>query len=218
LNAVKIKHNTKEYTMKKILLTLFTLFSFSHASGGCVLVQSGDMNVTWKAYKTLAKLGVGGAFTSVNYVPASKEGKNFKELLVGSSVNIDTTKIDTKNPKRDDTLVKMFFKKLKTTVIEAKILSMKAGKRVKGKPYEGVLEVMLTMNGKVLTIPMHYTYEKEHFVAKGTMDLLDFSGGEALASINKSCYDLHKGKTWNDVSIEFATNIKATLCKVEVKK
>ncbi len=201
--------------MKKIILSLFTLFSISHASSGCVLVQSGDMNVTWKAYKTLAKVGVGGAFTSVGYVPAAKEGKNFKELLVGSSVSIDTTKINTGNPERDDTLVRMFFKKLKTTSIEAKILSMKAGKRVKGQPYKGVLEVMLTMNGKVLTIPMQYTYEKEHFLAKGTIDLFDFDGRGALATINKSCYDLHKGKTWSDVSIAFSTHIKATLCKVK---
>ncbi len=201
--------------MKKIILSLFTLFSISHASSGCVLVQSGDMNVTWKAYKTLAKVGVGGAFTSVGYVPAAKEGKNFKELLVGSSVSIDTTKINTGNPERDDTLVRMFFKKLKTTSIEAKVLSMKAGKRIKGKPYKGVLDVSITMNEMTLVIPMSYVYEKEIFVAKGTIDLFDFSGKEALTSINKSCYDLHKGKTWSDVSIGFATHIKATLCKVK---
>jgi len=78
--------------------------------------------------------------------------------------------------------------------------------------------VMLSINGKTLTLPMQYHYEKEHFQASGTLDLFDFAGSEALASINKSCYDLHKGKTWNDVSIMFSTSIKATLCNVEVKK
>ena len=204
--------------MKKIIITLLTLFSFSHASGGCVLVQSGDMNVTWKAYKTLAKVGVGGAFTSVKYVPTAKEGANFRELLVGSTVSIDATQINTGNPARDETLVKMFFQQLKSTTIEGKIIAMKANKRVKGQPYAGVLDVELHLNGKTITIPMKYTYEKERFSAKGTVDLFDFAANDALTSINKSCYDLHKGKTWNDVSIEFATNIKATLCKVEVKK
>lgn len=201
--------------MKKIIFSLFTLFSISYASSGCVLVQSTDMNVTWKAYKTLAKVGVEGVFTSVNYVPIAKEGKNFRELFVGSSVNIDTTNIDTGNPQRDDTLVRMFFNKLKSTSIKAKILDMKADKRIKGKPYSGVLDVSITMNEKTLVIPMFYVYDKEILVAKGTIDLFDFSGREALASINKSCYDLHKGKTWSDVNIEFATNIKATLCKVK---
>jgi len=204
--------------MKKIILSLFTIFTFSLASGGCVLVQSGDMNVTWKAYKTLAKLGVGGAFTSVKYVPVAKEGKNFADLLVGSTVSIDTTQINTGNPTRDETLVKMFFKQLKSTTIDAKIVDMKAAKRVKGKPYTGIVDVTLSMNGKTLTIPMQYHYEKENFKASGTLDLFDFAGSEALASINKSCYDLHKGKTWNDVRIMFSTNIKATLCNVKIKK
>jgi len=204
--------------MKKIIISLFTLFTFSLASGGCVLVQSGDMNVTWKAYKTLAKVGVAGAFTFVKYVPVAKEGKNFAALLVGSTVSIDTTQINTGNPSRDTTLVKMFFKQLKSTSIEGKIVAMKAAKRVKGQPHTGVLDVMLTMNGKTLTIPMQYHYEKEHFKAMGTLDIFDFAGDVALTTINKSCYDLHKGKTWNDVSIMFSTNIKATLCHVDVKK
>lgn len=204
--------------MKKIIITLFTLFSFSHASGGCVLVQSADMNVSWKAYKTLAKVGVAGAFTSVKYVPVAKEGANFRELLVGSTVSIDATQINTGNSTRDETLVKMFFQQLKSTTIEGKIVAMKADKRVKGQPYTGVLNVELHFNSKTMTLPMKYTYEKERFFAKGTLDLFDFAANHALESINKSCYDLHKGKTWNDVSIEFATNIKATLCKVEVKK
>jgi len=203
--------------MKKIILSLFTLFTFSHA-GGCVLVQSTDMNVSWKAYKTLAKVGVSGMFTSVKYVPVAKEGKNFRELLVGSRVSIDMTQIDTGNPTRDKTLVKMFFKQLKSTTLEGKILSIKADKHVKGKPYSGILDVALNLNAKKITIPMKYRYEKEHFVAEGTLDLFDFAAQDALSSINKSCYDLHKGKTWNDVHIEFATNIKATLCKVDLKK
>ena len=201
--------------MKKIIFSLFTLFSISYASSGCVLVQSTDMNVTWKAYKTFAKVGVKGVFSSVNYVPIAKEGKNFRELLVGSSVNIDSSKIDTGNPQRDDTLAKMFFKKLKTPSIKANILAMKADKRIKGKPYKGVLDVSITMNEKTLVIPMSYVYEKEIFVATGTIDLFDFSGKEALESINKSCNDLHQGKTWSDVSIGFTTHIKATLCKVK---
>lgn len=204
--------------MKKIILTLFTLFSLSHASGGCILVQSGDMNVTWNAYKTLENTEVKGAFTSVKYVPIAKEGKNFKELLVGSTLQIDTAKIDTSDLQMDDALVHKCFKIFKATSIKAKIMSMKADKRIKGKPYKGILDVSITINEKTLVIPMSYVYEKEIFVVKGSIDLFDFSGGEALANIDKSCHDINKGKTWNDLSIEFATSIKATLCKVDVKK
>jgi hypothetical protein len=202
--------------MKKIIFSLFTLFSLSYASGGgCVLVQSGDMNVTWKAYKTLDNIEVKGAFTSVKYVPVAKEGKNFRELLVGSTLQIDTAKVDTGDLQMDDAFVSMCFKKFKATSIKAEITGMKADKRIKGQPYGGVLDVRFTINEKTLVIPMPYVYDKEKFIAKGSIDLFDFSGKESLSNINKECYDIQKGKTWNDLSIEFATHIKATLCKVK---
>jgi hypothetical protein len=65
---------------------------------------------------------------------------------------------------------------------------------------------------------MAYHYENGLFSAKGTIDHMDFTAGNPLASINKSCFDLHKGKTWSDVSIGFATTVKATLCNVKIKK
>ena len=202
--------------MKKLFYTLLLFSTIVYAKSDCVLVQSNDVNISWKAYKTLAKLGVKGHFSSVAYTPAHKEGKNFRELFVGSKVTIDTTKIDTGNPSRDNTLVKMFFKKLKNTTIKAEIIDIqKTDRHIKGKPRTGMLKVSVTMNRKTLLIPMQYRYDKGHFQAFGTIDLFDFDGSKALASINQSCYDLHKGKTWNDVTIGFSTTIKATLCKVE---
>jgi len=209
--------------MKKIILSLITLVSLSYATQpaatGCVLVQPSNMNVTWKAYKTLGKLGVGGKFTDVKYTPAALEGKNFKELFVGSKVSIDLSKIDTGNPGRDETLVKDFFSLLKGKMIEGEIMDIKkTDKHEKGKPRTGKLDVKITMNEKTLTIPMTYVYTEGKFDATGTIDLFDFAASDALASINKSCFDLHKGKTWSDVSIGFSTTIEATLCNVEIKK
>jgi len=199
--------------MKKTLFSLITLASLLSAEGGCVLVQSNDMNVTWKAYKTLAKIGVGGAFTNVTYKATKKEGKNFQELLVGSTVSIDLTKIDTKNSGRDKTLVENFFGKLKGATIDGKIVSIKADPKENGKIiYHGGVDVNISMNGQSVIVPMRYDYKKENFKAKGTIDLFDFLANDALKSINKSCFVLHKGKTWNDVSIEFSSTIKATLC------
>ncbi len=209
--------------MKKILLSLITLVSLSYATQpaatGCVLVQPSNMNVNWKAYKTLGKIGVGGKFTAVKYTPAALEGKNFRELFVGSKVSIDLSQIDTGNPGRDETLVKDFFSVLKGKTIEGEIVDIKkTDKHVKGKPRTGNIAVKITMNEKTLTIPMTYVYNKGKFDAKGTIDLFDFTANDALASINKSCFDLHKGKTWSDVSIGFSTTIEATLCHVKIKK
>jgi len=203
--------------MKKIAVVLLALLSFNTAqAGGCLLEQSDDINVTWKAYKTLAKLGVGGQFTSVKYTPNKKSGSNFKELFVGSKVSIDISKIDTKNKGRDKTLVDMFFNQLKGNKIEGIIKDIKADTSKDGKKaYTGTLDVSLTMNEKTLLIPMKYQYKKGDFQAIGTIDLFDFNGNSALASINKSCFKLHGGKTWSDVNIAFRTTIKASLCDVK---
>ena len=203
--------------LKKVLLALGVLYTMGNA-GGCLLTQPKEMNVNWKAYKTLGKIGVGGKFTAVDYAPTALEGKNFRELLVGSKVTIDTAKIDTGNPERDKTLVSFFFSKMTGGKIDAVIKDIKADKYTKGEPRTGTVTAMITMNEKSLTIPMKYHYEKEAFKAEGTIDLGDFDALPALTSINKSCYDLHGGKTWRDVSISFNTTIKATLCNVEIKK
>jgi polyisoprenoid-binding protein YceI len=203
--------------MEKTIISLLMLSALVNAtSGGCILEQSDDMNITWKAYKTLGKLGVGGRFTDVKYTPNKKSGKNFKELFVGSMVNIDMSKIDTGDSSRDKTLVESFFSKMGKT-IDGKIVDIEANKRIEKGPRTGVLDVNITINKKKLTIPMAYHYNKGHFKATGTIDLFDFAGSNALSSLNKTCFDLHEGKTWNDVAIEFRTTIKATLCNVKIK-
>lgn len=198
--------------MKKIALALVLLYTLTQAKE-CTLTSSNDMNVTWKAYKTFAKLGVGGAFTAVKYTPHVQTAKTFNDLLVGSTVEINISQINTNNPDRDKTLVTMFFNQLKGKTIEGKILKVTANTSKEGKILlNGVVKVLLTMNEKTLTIPMQYNYENALFSATGVIDLFDFQAQSALASINKSCYDLHKGKTWNDVSISFNTPITATNC------
>jgi len=191
---------------------------FLYAKTGCTLVQSGKLDVLWKAYKTPEKIGVKGKLTAVTYIPNKKSGKNFKELFVGSTVLIDTTKVNTGNSVRDEKLVKFFFTQMKEPKISGKILSIKADPHVKGTPRTGKMEIAFTMNGKTVTTVLDYHYEKESFKAQGNIDLLDFAAGNALATINKACYDLHKGKTWSDVSIGFITTVKATLCNVNTKK
>ncbi len=203
--------------MKKIFFLIMLSALLNATSGGCTLEQSDDINVSWKAYKTFGKIGVGGRFTDIKYTPNKKLGKNFRELFVGSMVSIDMTKIDTGDSSRDKTLIESFFSKIGKT-IEAKIVGIEANKREGKGPRTGILDVTIVMNKRSLTIPITYHYNKGDFRANGVIDLFDFAGSNALVSLNKTCFDLHEGKTWNDVSIEFRTQIKATLCNAETKK
>ena len=203
--------------MKKILLSLGAMFSIAN-SGGCLLVQDNTMNVKWDAYKTDSRITVHGKFTDVQYTPKALEGKDFRELLVGSKVSMDGSKIDTEIVSRDDTIIKFFFEKLSTGKIEGIITDIKADERIKDKPRTGIITVQITLNGKTKTVPMNYNYYKEDFSATGSINLTDFSALDALASIDKSCHDLYKGKIWSDVTIKFNTTIKATLCDTDIKK
>ena len=209
--------------MKKLLLSIMILSTTLFAEEptvktGCILSQEGAVTVGWKAYKTPAKLGVGGVFNDVTYKAVAKEGKNFKEILIGSSVTIDTASVNSKNEGRDKKLVASFFKLLGSQTINAKIIDIRQTSDKKERPRQGIITTAITMNGISKDVPMHYTYDKGVLKGEGYIDLFDFQASKALASINKACFDLHKGKTWNDVSISFAMHIKADLCDAKIKK
>ena len=211
--------------MLKIFLSLLMLVVVSSAleemglkaSGGCVLTQKESVVVNFTAYKTPLKIGVSGTFDKVLYKPKSSSGKNFRELFVGSSVVIDTSSVNSYNKDRDNKLVKSFFDNMLFKTIEAKIVEYKSDKRYKGKPKTGLFMVEITMNGVTKTIPMRYSYFKGKMEAKGVIDIFDFSANKSLQAINKACYKLHKGKTWNDISIGFTTEVEASLCHAPVK-
>ncbi len=198
--------------MKKLLLSLLVLGALAHAETDCTLVQSGDMDIAWKAFKTPLKVGVGGTFTKHTYTPAAKEAKDLKALLVGSTVTIDTTSVNSGNAPRDAKLVTYFFKKMTSGSINGKVTDITIDTYIKDQPRTGIVTVLVTMNGKQVSVPMRYTYADKVFAAKGTIDLADFSSLDALSSINKACFDLHKGKTWSDVEVGFKTHIDARGC------
>ncbi|WP_373003848.1 YceI family protein [Sulfurimonas sp.] len=204
--------------MMKFLIALVLVATMSYAEemgtkgGSCILSQDGKVNVSWKAYKTPAKVGVGGIFDSVKYTAVAPKGNNFREILVGSSVVIDTASVNSKNSGRDVKLVQFFFEQMSSKNITAKIVDIKSNKRERGKPKTGVMSVAVTMNGVTKNVPMEYIFNKGDLSATGNIDLLDFSASKALSSINKACFDLHEGKTWSDVTIGFQTNIKFELC------
>ena len=206
--------------MKKSLVAVlmaFTLLSSANASEktGCVLAQSGDVEVSWIGYKTPKKVGVGGVFDKVAYTPVTKEGENFRSILVGSSVVIDSSSVNSKHADRDAKLAKFFFGMMKDKNINAKIVDIKADPRVKDAPRTGVVDVEIEMNGVKKVVPMTYSFADEIFEAKGIIDILDFQENNALKGINEACFDLHEGKTWSEAGIGFKMKILATLCKTK---
>jgi hypothetical protein len=174
--------------MIKIALAGLLLSTISFAE--CTY-SSKNTKVTWNAFKTYEKIGVGGSFDKIVFFP--KSAKSIDELLTSNDITIQTSSINSSNAGRDATLVVSFFKTQNTNTIEAKVISAKEGKAL----------VEITMNSVTKKIPMHYRVDGDKIIGKGVIDLGDFSMLPSLMSINKACYDLHAGKTWQDVEIGF---------------
>jgi polyisoprenoid-binding protein YceI len=203
--------------MKKVVLSVLMILSLVSSAnaisqGTCELSQTGTVKVSWKAYKTPSKIGVGGVFDNVKYTPVAKSGNSFGSILVGSKVVIDTTSVNSNNRGRDAKLVQFFFGMMSGKNIDAKIVDIKADKNMKHESRTGMVTVEVTMNGVTKTVPMKYSFSNGMFNANGVIDILDFSANKALSSINKACFELHKGKTWSDVSIGFSTKIDTKFC------
>ena len=190
--------------MKKAVLSLLLALSLSQAD--CTFSQPDNVDVTWKAFKTPLKLGVGGHFTNTDFKAASLKAPMLKTLLVGSTVTIAVASVDSKNKGRDEKLLNDFFKQMAGPDITAKIVALKKGETAKNS---GVLTASVTMNGVTRDVPMTYSFSQGKLAANGVIDLSDFKAQSALKSINTACYELHQGKTWSDIEIGFTMDIKA---------
>lgn len=178
--------------MKKYLLG--ALLTSSALFAQCTF-DSQDIKVGWTAFKTYEKIGVKGSFDKVDL--QSSSAKSLDKALVGTSVEIDTASVNSNHKDRDATLVKSFFQVQNTATIKAKILAVS----------EKNLELEIEMNGVKRTIPFKYEKSQDKLEAHGVIDLNDFHMLLALGAINKACYDLHAGKTWQDVALSFSLQL-----------
>ena len=195
--------------MNKSLLSVVTAVLLSSSLfGACEYSQKGDIVVGFQAYKTPLKIGVGGEFNNVGYVNNTKTAKNLSVLLKGSTVSINTGSVDSANPIRDKKLVDFFFNTMSQKGIQAKITDLKEDKSDGSAKITGVVFVDIKMNNVSHPAEMRFSYEKGVLQADGVIDLKDYNALNSLNSINKACYDLHKGKTWSDVAISFNMNIQ----------
>lgn len=198
-----------------ILAVTVTFAANLNLHNSCSYSQEGNMIVNFEAYKTPDKIGVKGAFDSVEFKPAKLSGEKLSDIFVGSSVVINTKSVNSNNKKRDAKLMKFFFDNLKSENIKGKITEIQPDKTLSDKSKTGVFIANITMNGVSKDIPLKYTYSNDILTAIGTIDILDFNANKALSAINEACYDLHKGKTWSSVTIGFSTRVKFELCYVK---
>ncbi len=166
------------------------------------IVKPEATSVKWTAYKTTAKKGVGGEFSVLNF--EEKTGTSVASALNNLSFSIPVSNLITKNESRDSKIKEFFFGKMLDTELVKGVI------KYDGTNYKAVL----TMNGVTNDLPLEVSVADERRVTmKGTIDLKAWNALEALASLNKVCYELHKGedgvsKTWEDVALEVSTYLR----------
>jgi hypothetical protein len=198
----------KESVVRKryILAYLFFIFSAIHnpavsANASCKLeLDKKTFKVEWTAFKTTAKTPVSGTFKNVQLL-----GQTSATSLVGLvkklTVKIDAQSVDTGNPARDQTLTDFFFKRLKSTAIEARIKSLNETNQTL------LLELSLNNQTKLVT-GKYAKADGGLFKASSEIDIFIFGAKDAFSSLHNKCLDLHKGadgqsKTWNEVGLKF---------------
>ena len=168
------------------------------------VVKPEATSVKWTAYKTTDKVSVGGEFTTCKF--EVKSGSSPQEALNNLNFSIPISSLFTNDA---------------TNTRDAKIKASFFGAMLDTDFLKGTISYVddkclasLTMNGVTHDIPLEVKIEEERRVAlTGVMNLKDWNALDALASLNKACFDLHKGadgvsKTWEDVAIEVSTYLR----------
>ena len=168
------------------------------------VVKPEATSVKWTAYKTTEKKPVGGEFKVLRF--DEKAGSTPEEALNNLSFSIPVSSVFTNDATntRDVKIKTSFF----GAMLDTELLTGTI------KYLDGAYSASITMNGITSDLPLEVKItEERRVVMTGVMDLKEWDALDALESLNKVCFDLHKGpdgvsKTWEDVAIEVNTFLR----------
>jgi len=161
-------------------------------------IDEASIKINWMAFKTTEKVPVKGEFTSVKLNKTS--AASAKEFLNNLEFSLPVSSVFSNNEERDGKLQKFFFGVMENT-------ELLSGSITITNESEGIIH--LTMNGITHDFPIRYDSNENGTALKGVLDLENWEAQNAIESLNKACFDLHKGedgvsKTWNTVNINIS--------------
>lgn len=169
-------------------------------------ISQDSTKVSFVAYKTTAKKGVGGKFTKID-VKNAKQASSAIEAIEGLEFSIPVSSLFTNDATgtRDPKIKEFFFGVMDNTEFISGTFKFDS---------EHKCYIDLKLNGVSANLPIDCIVTENRYVTfKGVLDLEKWNALEALASLNKVCEVLHMGedgvsKTWSDVTIEASTYLK----------
>jgi len=169
--------------------------------------DNASTGVFWKAFKHTAKSPVNGQFEGIE-VTGAGSGESLEDIMNGVQFSIDVNSINSGDSARDVKIPKFFFMAMANT-------EMITGSVTKAENGKGM--VMIKMNDVEQEVAMEYAMNGEELEMRCTIDVLNWDGAAAHASINDACEAKHTGadgekKLWTEVEILVSTK-PAKECK-----
>lgn len=174
-------------------------------------LNASEATVLWEAYKLTEKIGVGGEFDSLSFT-SDKVATSVEKLLVGQTITIYTGSVNSKDVVRDAKLVEFFFQKMSSSdIITATI------KSADGDNENGSAIADITLNGVTGEAKLFYSIKDSELRLAGEINVNNWQGADALASLNEVCNEKHTGPDgnsvlWPDVKVDFFVPINQ-LCE-----
>lgn len=160
--------------------------------------------LNWTAFKTTEKVAVKGSFNTIT-VAGNNVSDDPLKVLQGATFEIPVATVNSANPERDKKITENFFGAMTNTpLISGEVKSFD----------NGSVFLNIKLNDVVREVKGSYIMnDNGAFSIDATLDLTNFNGKDAIASLNKICGKLHAGtdgisKLWENVDLHFETIFK----------
>ncbi len=190
----------KDVTRKLVSTCLVSAFvsSFMYAS----TIDQKSVKVEYIGYKTPYMAELAGNFKNIKYT-FGRDNKTIKGVLSGASALIvPTSSIIEDNEEATNNMNKVFF----PTLLGKNNIQVVFVDVVEGDN-KGLISAKIIIGKQSCIIPLEYEIEKNTLIAKGRLDLNNFSNSaKALKALSDAAAG-HAGITWANVDIVFTANI-----------
>jgi hypothetical protein len=162
-----------------------------------------NTQVSWVAFKTTKKIGVGGDFLNFT-IEGTNETSTPLEVVKGASISIPVSSVETKDEGRNAKIVEFFFGAFTDTETLTGT--------VKEVSEDGSGILTLKMNGIENDVPVQVAVEGAKINITTTIDLNNWDGQAAIDMLNEKCEGKHTGddgitKLWPEVEINISTEL-----------
>ncbi|MDG1331627.1 MAG: YceI family protein [Crocinitomicaceae bacterium] len=166
--------------------------------------NNGSSEFSWTAYKTTAKVAVGGTFNEIE-ITGDQSSDDAVALIESMKFSMNTESVETNNVERNGKIANLFFGVINTPTIDGSVKKLKD---------DGKAVIEVTMNGVSADVEGDYSLVDGKFSFNTSVDVSIWNAMLGIETLNEACYDLHSGddgvsKLWTEVALSFSTQLES---------